>query len=172
MYNILAEKPFISQPALIELGHRVANHDQAFRKAYEESERKQKGRKNSKSVAASSRSQMADNFVKKASATDTLREMQRELNATLAQLAREEDDHERNSDHSSAIQLQTKSLSNLAAASPLATTHCIGPSASSKLNYIISEVIHHLWCLNWLQHLTFYCLGSKIRSQRKVPHFL
>ena len=86
---------------------------------------------------------MADNFVKKASATDTLREMQRELDATLAQLAREEDDHERNSDHSSAIQLQAKSLSNLAAASPLATTHCIGPSASSKLNYIISEVIEN-----------------------------
>lgn len=139
LYNILAEKPLISQPALIELGHRVANHDQAFRKAYEESERKRKGRKNSKRVGASSRSQMADNFVKKASATDTLREMQRELDATLAQLAREEDDHERNSDHSSAIQLQAKSLSNLAAASPLATTR-IGPSASSKLNYIISEV--------------------------------
>lgn len=147
LYDILKKKPLISQPALIELGHRIGIRDQAFRRAYEESQRKKKGRKNTKhneELSASSQSQMADNFAKKASATDTLKEMQQELDATLARLARDEDDPEQNStvDHN-LIRPQVKLLSNLAAASPLATTR-IGPSASSKLNYIINEVIQVL----------------------------
>ena len=147
LYDILAEKPLISQPALIDLGYRVGIRDQAFRKAYEESQRKRKGRKNTKhneELSASSQSQMADNFAKKASAADTLREMQRELDATLARLAKDEDDPEQNSavDRNS-IQPQVKRLSSLAASSPLATMR-IGPSASSKLNYIINEVIQRL----------------------------
>ena len=145
LYDIIEEKPLISQPALIELGHRVGIRDLAFQKAYEESQRKKKGRKNTKhneELSASSQSQMADNFAKKASAMDTLREMQQELDATLARLAKDEDDSEQNSTvgHNS-IQSQVKRLSKLAAASPLATTR-IGPSASSKLNYIINKVIN------------------------------
>lgn len=174
LYNILTEKPLISQSTLIELGHRVGVHDQAFRKAYEESQRKRKWRKNSKhhEELSASQSQMADNFAKKASATDTLREMQRELDATLAQPDRDEDDHEQKSnvDHGLAVQPQVKRLSNLAAASPLAATR-IGSSASNKLNYIISEVIQCLCYPIDYKHLTFH-LGSKIFSWRKDPHFL
>jgi hypothetical protein len=130
LYDILKKKPLISQPALIELGHRVGIRDQAFRTAYEESQRKKKGRKNTKhneELSASSQSQMADNFAKKASAGDTLREMQQELDATLARLARDEDDSEQNStvDHNS---IRVERLSKLAAASPLATTR-IGPDS-------------------------------------------
>ena len=151
LYDILQKKPLISQPALIELGHRVGIRDQAFRRAYDESLRKRKGRKNTKhneEFNSSSQSQMAENFAKKASATETLREMQRELDAALAQLAKDEDDSEPNPavDHN-LIQPQLNRLSNLAAASPLATTR-IGPSASSKLNYIINEVIHGLISIN------------------------
>jgi tRNA U34 5-carboxymethylaminomethyl modifying enzyme MnmG/GidA len=133
---------------LIELGHRVGIRDQAFRKAYEESQRKKKGRKNTKhneELSISSQSQMADNFAKKATAGETLREMQQELDVTLARLARDEDDSEQNStvDRNSIQSPQVKRLSKLAAASPLATTR-IGLSASSKLNYIIDEVIQGL----------------------------
>ncbi|KAF8809006.1 hypothetical protein BYT27DRAFT_7222578 [Phlegmacium glaucopus] len=147
LYDIVKEKPLISQPALIELGHRVGIRDQAFRKAYEESQRKRKGRKSSKhndEFSALSQSKMADNFAKKASAADTLREMQQELDGTLARLARDEDDHEQSSTSgpSSAIQRQVKGISSLAAASPLSTTR-IGSSASSKLNYIIDEVLKY-----------------------------
>ena len=74
---------------------------------------------------------MANNFAKKASATDTLKEMQQELDVTLAELK---------DDDGSAMQSQVNCISSLAAASPLAMVH-IGPSASSKLNYIISKVI-------------------------------
>lgn len=148
LYEILEDKPLISQPALIELGLRVGTRDQAFRKVYEESQRKQKGQKSSKhneEFSDSSQNRMADNFARKASATDTLKEMQRELDATLARLARDEDDHEQIStvDRSFTIQPQVKRISSLAAASPLVMTR-IGSSGSSKLNYIISEVIQRL----------------------------
>ena len=146
LYDILKEKPLISKPALIELCHRVGIRDQAFRKAYEESMRRRKGQKNTKhneELSASSQSQMADKFAKKASAADTLKEMQRELDATLARLARDEDSEQDSTVDHNSIQPKVNRLSNLAAASPLATTR-IGPSASSKLNYIIDEVIQGL----------------------------
>ena len=43
LYDILKKKPLVSQPDLIQLGHQVGVRDQAFRRAYEESQRRRKG---------------------------------------------------------------------------------------------------------------------------------
>ena len=66
-------------------------------------------------LSTSSLSQIEDNFEKKASSVDTLMKMQRELVESLAWVSKDD-------------------------ASPLATTN-LGPLTSSKLNYIINEVI-------------------------------
>jgi hypothetical protein len=96
LHDMVVQRPLIREQAMVEWGQAVATRDQAFRKSYEESTRKGKGRRKTKNHSDgdhhSSGSMLANNFVKKASSADTLKEIQIELDATLARLSSEDDD--------------------------------------------------------------------------------
>jgi len=148
LYDMIIQRPLIRENGMIEWGCAVAKRDEAFRKAYEESlRRRSRGKKRGKANSEdyTSGSMMADNFTRKASAANTLKEMQKELDATLARLSTEEDmDDEGRANGPEIVVPATPSssrcVSTLVASSPLAKMR-LGSSASTKLNYIISEVI-------------------------------
>jgi len=140
LHDMVVQRPLIREQAMVEWGQAVATRDQAFRRSYEESTRKGKGRrktKNSDGDHHSSGSMLANNFVKKASSADTLKEIQIELDATLARLSNEDDDGP--STDNAPISTSFDRIPTLLASSPLAKMR-IGTSASTKLNYIINEV--------------------------------
>lgn len=139
LHEMVVRKPLAKEEKIIQWGEYITERDLAFRKSYEESQRrKNKGRKRTRGANddTSPESRMADNFAKKASAADTLREIQRVLEITLKREMEED-----NEGPSSNVPLdeQTSRPSALLASSPVKGVH-IGSSASSKLNYILNEV--------------------------------
>ena len=148
LYDMVIQRPLIRENAMIEWGCAVAKRDEAFRKAYDESlHRKNRGRKKGKAHNEdyAPGSMMADNFSRKASAANTLKEMQKELDATLTRLSTEEDMDDEWFANRPEIMVPappspSRHVSTLVASSPLAKMR-IGSSASTKLNYIINEVI-------------------------------
>jgi len=172
LYDMVVQKPLIKIDDMVNLGQTVAARDKVFRQAYEASQRKKgKGRRKAKHADdPTSSSQMADSFAKKASAADTLREMQKELDATLARLQNDDDD-DGTSANNSKVGSPTKRPSNLVASSPLAKVR-IASSTSTKLNYIIDEVRFNLrmYCSQRLIKHRTLPLGSKVFIHRKVSH--
>ncbi|KAF8912126.1 hypothetical protein CPB84DRAFT_1761324 [Gymnopilus junonius] len=141
LHDMIIQKPLIKEDDMAAWGRTVAQRDSIFRKAFEESQRrKSKGsRKKSKhNDELTAESLMADSFAKKASAVDTLKEMQAELDATMTRLQREDEDDD-GSLSTPQVGSPIKRPSALVASSPL-TKMRIGSSASAKLNYIINEV--------------------------------
>lgn len=143
LHDMLIQRPLIPQNAMVEWGQTVAVRDQAFRKAYEESLRKGKDRKKTNLNISGdhhpSGSQLVNGIAKKASAADTLKAIQTELNITLARLSSEDATGSAPTTTAMSTSSSVFGLTPaLVASSPLAKMR-IGSSVSTKLNYIINE---------------------------------
>jgi hypothetical protein len=138
LHDMVIQRPLIPEQAMIEWGETVASRDQALRKAYEESLKKRKGRKKTKHITdGDHQSVLAYDFAKKASSADTLKEIQIELDATLARLS-SEDETGATVDNAPIASSALGRTPSLVGTSRLARMR-IGSSASTKLNYIINE---------------------------------
>ncbi|KXN91423.1 DNA repair protein rad5 [Leucoagaricus sp. SymC.cos] len=115
LQSLITAQPLMSEDLLIEQGAEVAKTDMEHQ-----------------------------NAAKKAAAPDTLKEMRKELDQSLAKLERDEE--EDNSTGVAAVTSNANAGGNvpsvLLGSSVLADV-VMGSSASSKLNYIINEVVKH-----------------------------
>lgn len=146
LHDYVLGRPLAQVGAIVEEGRRIAEEDRGLREIHMNS---QKGPKKSKGsikratqIQGELLSELADNAAKKARAPDTLKEMQKELNASISRL---ESDNERDSKSSSAAtvsQQPSSGYSEILSSSPFANVR-IGHSASSKINWIINEVKSH-----------------------------
>lgn len=156
LHDMVIQRPLIREEAMVEWGEAVVTRDQAFRKASEESMRKSKAGKKTKHHGAGenqSSSILTNNFAKKASSPNILKEIQTELDVTLARLSSEGEavpGTAINNSMSSSSSVFGRT-STLLASSPL-TRMRIGSSASTKLNYIINEVCSFFFSLRILRH--------------------
>lgn len=137
---VILANPLAGDDDVIMRGFIVSKKDQMQRQQYEESllkKSKSRGPKITRNDEINTTfSLLIDNASKKATAQDTLREMQDDLGHSLARLNSE--DGLGDSMHPDYTYDNTRP-SSLVASSPLAGVR-IGLSASSKINFIIAEV--------------------------------
>ncbi|KAH6902291.1 SNF2 family N-terminal domain-containing protein [Coprinopsis sp. MPI-PUGE-AT-0042] len=90
LYDMLLKKPLINEEEMIKHGQAIAKHDAEIRRVYLESQKKSNktGRRSTQIQAenATSHSQVADIAAKKAASKETLKEMQEELDQSMALL--------------------------------------------------------------------------------------
>lgn len=173
LHDMLIQRPLIRQHAMVEWGQAVAVRDQAFRNAYEKSLIKGKGRRktnrNSNGDYNHPGSQLADEVAKKASAADTLKAIQTELDTTLTRLSSEDETGSAPTTASMSTSSSALGLTPaLIASSPLAKMR-IGTSVSTKLNYIIKEACSAL-CSSLRNAFLIVCPGPNLRIDREIPH--
>lgn len=144
LYDLALKRPLIKQDDMIEIGKLTLQRDKIVRQAHEDSLRKKnKNRKKTKSSDDHSSSQMTEKYATKAYSAETLNEMRKDLEASMAKLQQDDDEENESTSRSDPSRLQSspgKRPSALVAHSPFAKIR-IGSSASNKLNYIINEVI-------------------------------
>ncbi|KAF9469380.1 P-loop containing nucleoside triphosphate hydrolase protein [Collybia nuda] len=136
-------RPLISQERIVEVGMMVSEKDRIHRQKYKDAQKdrhKLRRRSGVLNTDDNNSSLAADTAAKKAKDRGTLKEMQKELNVAMTQLEKEDGDLESPSKPPSARPSFNGSI--LLAKSLLGNTR-VGSSASSKLNYIINEVLQH-----------------------------
>lgn len=124
--------PLMSEDHMIERGAEVAEEDRIIRRLYEAS-LKTKGRKSARHHDEHNASMKVTSAARKASAPETLKEMQMELDISLAEI------DEESPTSSPKRRSYIERPSQLIASSPISQVR-VGSSASSKLNYVINEV--------------------------------
>ncbi|KAK2466641.1 hypothetical protein APHAL10511_000899 [Amanita phalloides] len=132
-------RPLARIDTVVEEGQRIAEEDHELRRLFMESQKKKISKRTNKRPAQiqdEHPSELADSSAKKARATDTLKEMQKELDVSLARLEQESELSNRSTPGPTSH--QPASISCLSS-SPFANVR-IGHSASSKINWIINEV--------------------------------
>jgi hypothetical protein len=163
LQSLTFSRPLINETLILEQGSEVAKTDKEHREAFEESFKRNKNKHSRKyshsnvkpgavtAVAATDNTEVhagfkVDNAAKKAMAPNTLKEMRKELDQSLAKLEKEEgeDEDEIVSANTESNTISGNAPSVLLRSSILAGV-AVGSSASSKLNYIINEAGIHFW---------------------------
>lgn len=158
LQRLIISRPLANETLIIEQGADVARTDMELRQAFEESYKRNKNKhsrkyahSNAKPGAAAVTTDntevhagfMVENAAKKATAPDTLKEMRKELDQSLAKLERDEEDGSAESGPGPADVDANGSAGNAPSVllrSSILAGVAVGSSASSKLNYIINEV--------------------------------
>jgi SNF2 family DNA or RNA helicase len=144
LQDYVIRRPLVTENILVEEGRRISEEDRELRRLFIEGQ-KRKGKRNKKalSIQDDHASGLADNATKKARAPDTLKEIQKELSASITRIDGEPTTHDK-AFPSSATSRESdpepsSGHSEILSASPFANIR-VGHSVSSKINWIINEV--------------------------------
>ncbi|KAF8624131.1 hypothetical protein AX15_006036 [Amanita polypyramis BW_CC] len=148
LHDYVTRRPLAQVDPIVSEGRRIAEEDSELRRLFIESQKKKsKGGNNKRTAQIQDEhpSELADSAAKKARAAGTLKEIQKELDASIIRPERETERDSSGAQTTTSNSAQPESFSGysvLLASSPFAYIR-IGHSASSKINWIINEVKAH-----------------------------
>ncbi|EKM82385.1 hypothetical protein AGABI1DRAFT_67996 [Agaricus bisporus var. burnettii JB137-S8] len=144
LQSLIFSRPLITETLILEQGSEVAKTDIEHRQAFEESFKRNKNKHSRKYSHSTVKPGAVENAAKKAMAPNTLKEMRKELDQSLAKLEKEEGEGE---GEIASVNTESNAVSGSAPSvllrSSVLAGVAVGSSASSKLNYIINEVMIH-----------------------------